>query len=63
MFESVQAQLESRLARIRGAGLYKSERLLASAQNARIDLPAEKSVLNLCVNNYLGLAAELTVSS
>ncbi|MGB9070538.1 MAG: glycine C-acetyltransferase [Candidatus Acidiferrales bacterium] len=56
MFESVRAQFESQLGEIRGAGLYKSERVLASAQNARIDLPAEKGVLNLCANNYLGLA-------
>ena len=44
------------LREIRGAGLYKSERILASPQNARVDLPAEKAVLNLCANNYLGLA-------
>jgi glycine C-acetyltransferase len=56
MFEGVRAQFESQLGEIRGAGLYKSERILASAQNARIDLPTEKGVLNLCANNYLGLA-------
>jgi glycine C-acetyltransferase len=56
MFQAVRAQFESQLGEIRGAGLYKSERILASAQNARVDLPTEKAVLNLCANNYLGLA-------
>src|SRR5208282_5033421 len=32
------------------------ERILTSPQNARVDLPDKKSVLNLCANNYLGLA-------
>jgi glycine C-acetyltransferase len=44
------------LREIREAGLYKSERILASAQSAHVDLRAEKGVLNLCANNYLGLA-------
>jgi glycine C-acetyltransferase len=56
MFETVKSQFETQLREIRDAGLYKSERVIASPQNARIDLPAEKSVLNLCANNYLGLA-------
>jgi glycine C-acetyltransferase len=41
---------------IREAGLYKSERVISSPQNARVDLPARKAALNLCANNYLGLA-------
>jgi glycine C-acetyltransferase len=56
MFETARVQYESQLAEIREAGLYKSERILAGPQNVRVDLPAEKSVLNLCANNYLGLA-------
>jgi glycine C-acetyltransferase len=57
MFEGAKAQYESQLNEIRGAGLYKSERVLESAQRVRVDLPAEKGVLNFCANNYLGLAS------
>ena len=56
MFEPVKATYETQLREIRDAGLYKFERVLASAQNAHVDLRAEKGVLNLCANNYLGLA-------
>ena len=37
-------------------GLFKSERVIASAQSAHITLADGSSVLNLCANNYLGLA-------
>lgn len=56
MFESTRAQYDAQLREIREAGLYKSERILAGPQNPRVDLPDRKSVLNLCANNYLGLA-------
>ncbi len=56
MFEAVKQQFTSQLQEIRQAGLYKSERVLESPQNARVDLPAGKAILNLCANNYLGLA-------
>src|SRR5690606_10309491 len=41
---------------IRAAGLYKSERVITTPQDARIRTAAGESVLNLCANNYLGLA-------
>ena len=56
MFETVKATYENQLREIREAGLYKSERILVSAQSAHVDLRAEKGILNLCANNYLGLA-------
>lgn len=56
MFEAARAQYDSQLREIREAGLYKAERVLTSPQNPRVDLPDKKSVLNLCANNYLGLA-------
>jgi glycine C-acetyltransferase len=56
MFEIAREQIQSQLREIRGAGLYKSERILASPQNAHVNLPGGKSVLNMCANNYLGLA-------
>jgi glycine C-acetyltransferase len=46
------AQLES----IRDAGLYKSERLIEGPQDAKVAVSGGRSVLNMCANNYLGLA-------
>lgn len=44
------------LAAIREAGTYKEERLITTPQSARIDTTQVKGVLNMCANNYLGLA-------
>ena len=41
---------------IRGAGLFKSERIITSPQSAEIELADGRRVLNFCTNNYLGLA-------
>ncbi len=46
------AELES----IRQAGTYKDERLITTPQSARIDTTKVNGVLNMCANNYLGLA-------
>jgi glycine C-acetyltransferase len=48
-------QYATQLREIRDGGLYKNERVLASPQQARVQV-AGKSVLNLCANNYLGLS-------
>ena len=42
--------------RLRTQGLYKVERVLASPQQARVRVSGGAEVLNLCANNYLGLA-------
>jgi len=47
---------EQQLAAIREAGLYKSERVIDTPQNARIAVKDGACVLNMCANNYLGLA-------
>lgn len=44
------------LADIREAGLYKEERQLSTPQAALVEVPGSGEVLNLCANNYLGLA-------
>ena len=44
------------LAAIREAGTYKEERLITTPQSARIDTTKTNGVLNMCANNYLGLA-------
>ena len=48
-------QLETELADLRQAGLYKSERTITSPQQAQVAV-GNREVLNLCANNYLGLA-------
>lgn len=55
MYSSVRTQLEGTLAEIREAGLYKTERQLASPQAAHVR-SAGSDVLNFCANNYLGFA-------
>ncbi len=52
LFEHAAAELES----IRQQGLYKSERTIDSPQQTDIRLKDQRHVLNLCANNYLGLA-------
>lgn len=47
---------EAELASIREAGTYKEERVITTPQRARIDTTAAPGVLNMCANNYLGLA-------
>ncbi|MBQ2413698.1 MAG: glycine C-acetyltransferase [Rikenellaceae bacterium] len=55
MYGKIKEHLQQTLAEIREAGLYKSERIITSAQRAEITV-AEKQVLNFCANNYLGLS-------
>lgn len=50
------AQLAAEINAIRAEGLYKDERVLDSPQDARVRLRGGREVLNLCANNYLGLA-------
>ena len=44
------------LEEIREAGTYKNERIITTPQRARIDTTTSRGVLNMCANNYLGLA-------
>ncbi len=52
----IKEYLDDQLAQIRSAGLYKGERVLTSPQSARVDVAGREALLNLCANNYLGLA-------
>jgi glycine C-acetyltransferase len=56
MFTTVRDELNAELDQIRAASLYKNERILTSPQNAHISVADGQEVLNLCANNYLGLA-------
>ncbi len=55
MYGKFRDELQNELEEITEAGLYKSERHITSAQQARIKV-GEKQVVNMCANNYLGLA-------
>src|SRR5476651_2367486 len=55
MNSSILERLRTDLAGLRTAGLYKSERVIAGPQGAVIRA-GERDVINLCANNYLGLA-------
>ena len=56
MYGKIKAHLQKELQGIQDAGLYKSERIIVSPQDAVIHLDSGKEVLNFCANNYLGLS-------
>jgi glycine C-acetyltransferase len=56
MLGGFQQHLEKQLADIRAAGLYKNERVITTPQDAHIRVAGGAEVLNMCANNYLGLA-------
>jgi len=56
MTPAFQTHLRKTLADIDAAGLGKRERVITTPQSARIQVTGGRSVLNLCANNYLGLA-------
>jgi hypothetical protein len=72
MSSALTASLDAQLAEMRAAGTHKTERVITSAQGARVTTAAGGApVLNMCANNYLGLsnhpalvaAAQATLSS
>jgi len=56
MYGKLKEHLQKELNDIREAGLFKSERIIASPQKAEITLNTGQKVLNFCANNYLGLS-------
>ena len=56
MLAEFDQHLANTLAEIRSQGLYKTERIITSPQDARIEITGGRRVLNMCANNYLGLA-------
>ena len=56
MLDGFESHLKDELESIRAQGLYKSERLITTPQRAHIKTQDGRVVLNLCANNYLGLA-------
>ena len=56
MYGAIQQNLAGQLDEIRNAGLFKGERVLSSPQQAHVGVEGRTDVLNMCANNYLGLA-------
>lgn len=56
MYGSFREHLATQLDEIRSQGLWKSERPIESPQDAHVELGRSQGLLNLCSNNYLGLA-------
>jgi glycine C-acetyltransferase len=63
MYGSMKKHLIAELDGIRSKGLYKAERIIASPQSASIKLADGRRVLNMCANNYLGLAGHPEVAA
>ena len=56
MYGSIKEHVAQTIEDIRDQGLYKAERVIASPQDAHISVGTGQTVLNMCANNYLGLA-------
>ena len=63
MIEEFKKHLDAQLAGIRSAGTYKRERVIATPQGTTIRVADGQPVLNLCANNYLGLAQHPAVAA
>ncbi|MFC1672366.1 aminotransferase class I/II-fold pyridoxal phosphate-dependent enzyme, partial [Planctomycetota bacterium] len=57
MFGNIRKHLIEQIGEIRASGLYKNERIITSPQAAKITVEGDRQVLNMCANNYLGLAS------
>ena len=56
MYGKIKTHLQQELQSIKDAGLYKTERIITSSQDAEIQVTGGQKVLNFCANNYLGLS-------
>jgi glycine C-acetyltransferase len=56
MVAEFENQISRTLEEIKSQGLFKTERVITSPQDAHIAITGGKRVLNMCANNYLGLA-------
>lgn len=56
MYGTIKEHLQKEIQDIKDAGLYKSERIITSSQDAVINIATGEQVINFCANNYLGLS-------
>ncbi len=61
MYKTLKPALETELAAIKDAGLYKEERIITTPQGADIKISTGQEVINFCANNYLGLSSHSKV--
>ena len=57
MYDSIKNRLLEELKEINRNGRFKSERIIKSAQGSKVKIEKNRTVLNFCSNNYLGLAS------
>jgi glycine C-acetyltransferase len=57
MYGAIRDELTGRLDGVRHAGTYKTELVMTTPQGAHVDVEGRGELLNLCANNYLGLAS------
>ncbi|MGD9964969.1 MAG: glycine C-acetyltransferase [Hyphomonadaceae bacterium] len=63
MYGAFQEHLEREIKAIRDAGFYKEERIIDTPQGAEVRVAAGGNLINLCANNYLGLAQDPRVKA
>jgi glycine C-acetyltransferase len=63
MYGAFQKHLQNELDGIREAGFYKSERIISTPQGSEVEVASGQHLLNLCANNYLGLAQDKRVQA
>jgi glycine C-acetyltransferase len=56
MYTTMRTRVRTSLDEIRAAGLYKPEHVISTPQGAHVGLADAGTVINMCANNYLGLA-------
>ena len=56
MYGAIKSNLQKELKEIKEAGLYKTERIITTSQDAIIKVSTGEQVINFCSNNYLGLS-------
>jgi len=54
--ENFYSHIQEQIAQVKTEGLYKAERIITTAQQAKIAVNTGEEVVNFCANNYLGLA-------
>ncbi len=57
MYGALRDELTDRLEEVRQSGTYKSELVMTTPQGSHVDVEGRGGMLNLCANNYLGLAS------
>jgi glycine C-acetyltransferase len=57
VYGTLKDDLTGRLAEVRESGMYKTELVMTTRQGAHVEVDGRGELLNLCANNYLGLAS------